>query len=64
MKPDRRDLAYRDVLAIARQVHTWKELQLEILPARGPRGSRVNRIRARLTQRCLRAWSEIGREGT
>ena len=58
------ELSYREVLDLARKVASWPELRGRILPARGPRGSRVNRLRARHMQRALRAWSELGREGS
>lgn len=55
---------YKEVLELARQSHTLPELMGRVLPARGPRGSRQNRLRSTLMPRVLRAWSEIGREGT
>jgi hypothetical protein len=58
------ELTYRELLEIARSVRTWSELRSKVLPARGPRGSAVNRVRMRTMQRALRAWSELGREGT
>jgi hypothetical protein len=58
-----RELSYRQVLEIAKACGSWLELQAKVLPPRGPRGSRSNRLRMRHTQRSLRAWSELGREG-
>ncbi|HEY2938150.1 MAG TPA: hypothetical protein VGJ25_16220 [Gaiellaceae bacterium] len=58
------ELTYREVLELARKASSWWELRAQVIPPRGPRGSRVNRLRSRHMQRALRAWSELGREGT
>lgn len=58
------ELTYREVLERMRGARSFDEGAYPLLPARGPKGSAQNRVRMRTMQRALRAWSELGREGT